>query len=507
MRGDLGAAGIHHDQSESARPRLLEPAQAVVHREAGEVATLHGDQRVRPHEEPHVGVFEALTPGAPAPEPRALATHFADWSMVIVEKRLCEPTAREPRAGEAERERRGVALRAHEQGNRFGPVLVEDRAQPRRDLVDRLVGGDRLQAVGPVALRGEEPVGRMVQLAEMTTLGAREAPRQRVIGIAGDVDDPPVVDVDEQPAERRADATVRDSRLGHRCASAEMAARSSSLNDRSRAATFSSRWAIDDVPGMGSMTGERASSHAERDLLRRRVLARRDRADRLVVGRDRTPGQERDAVLLAHLEDTLGTAIGRVVAILDGRDGRDGQRGREMLAIHVRQADLEELAFVAQLDERADRLLEGHLRIGCVQLVQVDGVDAEPAQAGVAHASEVFGPAVGREHRRSRRPRSEGARDEATFGRDEHVVGVGNERLGDDLLTRPVAVDVGGVDELHAEVDRAPHQLRRRLTRTHHPHRAETETRHLAVADHDRPGARNGAHEVQRRTVWSQGEP
>ena len=98
------------------------------------------------------------------------------------------------------------------------------------------------------------------------------------------------------------------------------------------------------------------------------------------------------------------------------------------------------------------------------------------------------------------------ARDEAALGRDEHVVGIRDERLGDDLFTRPVAVDVGGVDELHSEVHRAPHQLRRRLTRTHHPHRAETQTRHLAVADHDRPGARCGTHQVQRRSRWNKGE-
>ena len=32
-------------------------------------------------------------PAAQLPR-RAVATHFADWSIVIVEKRLCEPTAR-----------------------------------------------------------------------------------------------------------------------------------------------------------------------------------------------------------------------------------------------------------------------------------------------------------------------------------------------------------------------------------------------------------------------------
>ena len=131
-------------------------------------------KRVRSREEPDVGVFEALAPGAPAPQPRA---RHPLRRLVDGHRReaLVGADRAEPRAGEAEGERRGVALRAHEQRDRLGTVLVEDRAQTRRDLVDRLVGGDRLQAVGPVALRGEEPVGRMVQLTEVTTLGAGEA--------------------------------------------------------------------------------------------------------------------------------------------------------------------------------------------------------------------------------------------------------------------------------------------------------------------------------------------
>ena len=110
-------------------------------------------------------------------------------------------------------------------------------------------------------------------------------------------------------------------------ASAETAAMSSSLNARS-----SGRHVLFEV---GDRRRARDREHdrraceqpRQRNLLRRRVLARRDRVDGLVVGRDRPPGQERDAVLLAHLEDTLGTAIGRVVAILDRRDRCDGQRG------------------------------------------------------------------------------------------------------------------------------------------------------------------------------------
>ncbi len=92
--GDLGATRIDDDELQAALPRLLEPAQPVVHREAGEIAALHRHQRIRSREEPHVGVFEPLATGRPAFRGARCATHFADWSIVIVEKRLCEPTAR-----------------------------------------------------------------------------------------------------------------------------------------------------------------------------------------------------------------------------------------------------------------------------------------------------------------------------------------------------------------------------------------------------------------------------
>jgi hypothetical protein len=89
-------------------------------------------------------------------------------------------------------------------------VFVEDAAQPRRDLVDGLSGGDRCLAAWAVALRGEEPVGRVVELAEAAALDARETVRQRVIGITGDAYGLPVFDVDEQAAQRRTDTAVGD---------------------------------------------------------------------------------------------------------------------------------------------------------------------------------------------------------------------------------------------------------------------------------------------------------
>ena len=71
----------------------------------------------------------------------------------------------------------------------------------------------------------------------------------------------------------------------------------------------------------------------------------------------------------------------------------------------------------------------------------------------------------------------------AALRRDDEAVGVGVKRLGDELLADPGPVGVGGVDQVDAELDRAPQHrdcgvaVRRRLAPDPLPgdaHRAET---------------------------------
>ena len=152
------------------------------------------------------------------------------------------------------------------------------------------------------------------------------------------------------------------------------------------------------------------------------------------------------------------------------------------------------LPCVLQLDQGADRLLERHLRVGPVELVQRDLLQAQPAQAALAGRAEVLGPAVGRP------PPGPGA-FEAALGGDDQVVGIRVQRLGDQRLADVGTVGVGGVDEVDAELDRpAQHRLGlvavRRLTPdavTGDPHRAEAETVHGEVAaDVDGAGGGGG---------------
>ena len=127
---------------------------------------------------------------------------------------------------------------------------------------------------------------------------------------------------------------------------------------------------------------------------------------------------------------------------------------------------------------RAPGLLERHVLVDAVQLVEVDVVGAEPAAAT----------------RRCPRARAPGGRrGTIAVGRDvldheadlrgEHdLVAAAGERGADDLLVRERPVHVGGVDQRHAELDRAVDRRRpsarrraRRVVGPRHAHAAEAD--------------------------------
>ena len=128
---------------------------------------------------------------------------------------------------------------------------------------------------------------------------------------------------------------------------------------------------------------------------------------------------------------------------------RDGQRLHQVPAGEVRAADVADLAGAHQIVERAERFLDRRQRVEAVQLVEVDVVGAEAAQARLDRAGQVV--ARGADVVRSR-PAAEGA-----LGRDEHLVAPALDRLAEDLLGQAVRVDVGRVEHrdagLEADVD------------------------------------------------------
>jgi hypothetical protein len=128
-----------------------------------------------------------------------------------------------------------------------------------------------------------------------------------------------------------------------------------------------------------------------------------------------------------------------------------------------------DLALLLELAERAERLRDRHRGIDSVQLEEVDALEAEPAQRQLALLAKVL--------RATDRLPIAGARSrEARLGGDHEIVGVGMERLVDQLLGDRRSVGVGGVDEVHALLDRAPEHADRLVGvggRTPHPFAGE----------------------------------
>ena len=111
----------------------------------------------------------------------------------------------------------------------------------------------------------------------------------------------------------------------------------------------------------------------------------------------------------------------------------------------VGAADVADLSLLHQGFQRTEGFLERGTAVPLVHLVEVDVVDAQAAQAGlagpdqvVARGAFIVGPLTHRE---------------ARLGRQHHPVSAALERLTDDLLGPTVGVDVGSVDQVDAGVE------------------------------------------------------
>ena len=98
----------------------------------------------------------------------------------------------------------------------------------------------------------------------------------------------------------------------------------------------------------------------------------------------------------------------------------------------------------------------GTLGIGRVQLVEVDAIEAQTAQASLARLAQVLGPPVPR-------PGAGALAEEPALGGDHEALRVGVQRLGDQELAHLGAVGVGRVDQVHAQLDGAPQDAQRVL--------------------------------------------
>ena len=206
-------------------------------------------------------------------------------------------------------------------------------------------------------------------------------------------------------------------------------------------------------------------------------------------GGDRKPGNERDAALLAIVDNVLGGAVDDVVPVLHAHDRRDLHGFGELVDGDLGEADVADLPLVLEPPQRADLVGQRHGRVDAVQLVQVDALQPQPAQAQFGLLAQVL--------RTAERDPVAAEVDLPALGGDHHARRVRVQRLGEQRFVVAVVVRVGGVDERHAEVDGAagdpdrggpvrpgPH--------AGEPHRAESEAVDGQVADHG--GVLHGSH-------------
>ena len=120
----------------------------------------------------------------------------------------------------------------------------------------------------------------------------------------------------------------------------------------------------------------------------------------------------------------------------------------EQVGVGVGQADGSDLALDDLLVQRTERLVDGHVRVGAVQLEEVDPVRAESAERGVDGLPDAAGMSAGDALVVGGVPE---------LGGDDDVVAPSAECGAEVRLGGPAAVDVGGVEEVDAGVEGCVH--------------------------------------------------
>ena len=125
------------------------------------------------------------------------------------------------------------------------------------------------------------------------------------------------------------------------------------------------------------------------------------------------------------------------------------ERLHELPGPHRRGADVARFASLYDVVQRLERLLDRRARVPAVDLIEVDVVGAEPAEARVDLCHDRLARQPGAVRPRPH-PSVHLGGEHNLLARDEVP-----ERPADDLLARPARVDVRGIEEVDPGVERA----------------------------------------------------
>src|SRR3954469_17921867 len=128
----------------------------------------------------------------------------------------------------------------------------------------------------------------------------------------------------------------------------------------------------------------------------------------------------------------------------------DGMRAPNGVGACFGQAEVAHLTGTNQLSHRADCFLNWSFGIDAMLIIKIDAINAEPAKTRVTGLLDVVRFAI--DPAKSRRPR---VAYNPEFGCDHHAVAFTANAPPEQLLVRVGSVDVGSIEEINPEVDRA----------------------------------------------------
>jgi len=169
---------------------------------------------------------------------------------------------------------------------------------------------------------------------------------------------------------------------------------------------------------------------------------------------ERPMREDRDVVREAILDHA---AEDRVVAPhaeldLDGRDRRDGARLLDLPDVDVAQANRLDEPVAPQCLERTGARRQRRARIGRVQLIEVDAIDAERPPARLARGDEMARTAIGDPASLRTSQTALGGDTDARAIAVPAAEGARNQPLVVSGVVRIEAVRIGGVEERHAGI-------------------------------------------------------
>jgi len=168
-----------------------------------------------------------------------------------------------------------------------------------------------------------------------------------------------------------------------------------------------------------------------------------------VTAGQREPRNEGHILRAGVVEHRFPLAVIDTIHVLHRHDFDVSLGLFNLIHVHFRQADVLDEAVLLGFLQEFQRVLERHLGVDAVQLVEVNLIELEAFEAAVQHFLQVLGAGINGPHV------GPGAQQPA-LGADDQALFVRVQRLGNQFFRHVGAVAVGGVDEVNAQLHGRP---------------------------------------------------